>query len=70
MSEQRSIHKVGAYRVLSADSMEHLLELTVFLVNQGWNEYGGVRIMVNPDNPGGDKLYLQPMVVYDEEKLE
>ena len=51
-------------------AVEHLTELTKFLVGQGWNEYGGVRIMVNPDNPGGDKLYLQPMVVYDKEKLE
>ena len=67
MSEKRSIHKVGAYRVLSADSMEHLMEYVKFLTGQGWSEYGGIKIMVHP---GERKTYMQPMVVYDEEKLE
>jgi hypothetical protein len=65
----RSIHKVGAYRVLSADSMEHLVEYTKFLIHLGWVEYGGVIVMLNPADLQ-ERKYMQQMVIYDERRLE
>ena len=67
---KRSIHKVAACRALEADTMEHLIEYTNFLVGQGWSEYGGVKIVVGGHKDGKSNLFVQLMVCYEEEKLE
>lgn len=67
---KRSIHRVAACRALEADSMSHLMEYTKFLAEQGWSEYGGVKIVVGGHKDGKSDLYVQLMVCYAEEKLE
>lgn len=67
---KRAIHRVAACRALEADSMPHLIEYTKFLAEQGWSEYGGVKIVVGGHADGKSNLYVQLMVCYEEEKLE